>query len=232
VELSEEALRGLESLAGVPLSYDELGSALRQVCLVAVASVRNADGATLTSFSAEGPGVAAASDEWSQQLDELQYEEHEGPCIDAGRSGVVFRVPDMGTEPRWPSYMPRAHALGAASMVSIPMTIEAKTIGALNVYSRQVEAFGSEEVSVAEIVAGHASLATQVVAALHGHRELANQLHEAMASRASIEQAKGIIMGTVGCGPDEAFERLVQQSQHENVKVRELAEELVRRCAR
>jgi transcriptional regulator with GAF, ATPase, and Fis domain len=232
VDLSEEAIRGLQSLAGVALSHDELGTALREVCLVATGSVRNADGATLTSFSAKGPEVAASSDDWATALDELQYEEREGPCIDAGRAGLVFRIPDIERETRWPSYMPRAHALGAASMISLPMTVEAKTIGALNVYSREVEAFGSEEVSVAEIIAGHACLATQVVAALQGHRELAAQLHEAMASRAAIEQAKGIIMGTMGCGPDEAFERLVQQSQHENVKVRELAEELVRRCGR
>jgi transcriptional regulator with GAF, ATPase, and Fis domain len=144
----------------------------------------------------------------------------------------MFRVRDSGAEPRWPSYMPRARDHGAVSMVSIPMTVEAKVIGALNIYSRQVDAFTAEAVSIAEIIAGHASLATQVTATLHGHRDLADQLRSAMASRATIEQAKGIIMAAVGCGPDAAFDRLVQQSQHENRKLRELAEELVSRQAR
>lgn len=53
------------------------------------------------------------------------------------------------------------------------------------------------------------------------------QLQAAMASRATIEQAKGIIMGATGCTPDEAFELLKRQSQHENRKLREVAEELV-----
>jgi AmiR/NasT family two-component response regulator len=53
-----------------------------------------------------------------------------------------------------------------------------------------------------------------------------------MDSRAAIEQAKGIIMATTGCGPDEAFQLLVRQSQHENRKLRELAEELVTRQRR
>ena len=118
------------------------------------------------------------------------------------------------------------------SMVSMPMTIEAKTIGALNVYSRTSNAFDAEDVSLAEIITGHASLATQVSASLHGHRHMAEQLRTAMTSRATIEQAKGIIMGTVGCGPDTAFERLVQQSQHENRKLREIAAELVERQSR
>jgi GAF domain-containing protein len=232
VELPDDAMHALQSLAGVALSHDELGSALSQICQITVDAVAGADGATLTSFSARGPEVAAASDDWAAQLDELQYHEHEGPCLDAGRTGVLFRVPDLDRELRWPSYTPRAAALGARSLVSLPMTIEAKTIGALNVYSRREDAFHSDDVSVAEILAGHASLATQVAAALQGHRELAEQLRSAMASRAEIEQAKGIIMGTVGCGPDEAFERLSQQSQHQNVKLRDLASELVRRQSR
>jgi AmiR/NasT family two-component response regulator len=53
-----------------------------------------------------------------------------------------------------------------------------------------------------------------------------------MQSRAEIEQAKGILMATAGLSADAAFEQLVKQSQHENVKVRDLAAEIVRRSQR
>ena len=46
-------------------------------------------------------------------------------------------------------------------------------------------------------------------------------------SWATIEQAKGIIIATSGCTEDEAMKLLVQQSQHQNVKVREIAREIV-----
>jgi hypothetical protein len=52
-------------------------------------------------------------------------------------------------------------------------------------------------------------------------------LHKAMEHRAVIEQAKGVIMRSTGCGPEAAFAALVAQSQHENRKVREIATELV-----
>jgi hypothetical protein len=52
-------------------------------------------------------------------------------------------------------------------------------------------------------------------------------LREAMASRATIEQAKGIIMGSLGVDAERAFAVLVQQSQHQNRKLREVAEDLV-----
>src|SRR3954451_13710706 len=46
--------------------------------------------------------------------------------------------------------------------------------------------------------------------------------------RAAIEQAKGVIMQTLPCGPDAAFAVLVAQSQHENRKLHDVAEEIVR----
>ncbi|HVV37802.1 MAG TPA: GAF and ANTAR domain-containing protein [Acidimicrobiales bacterium] len=211
------------------LRHENLPSALDEICSIAVQSVPGAEGASLTSFSEAGPHAAAASDEWARTLDETQFVEREGPCLDAARSGFVFRVRDATAEARWPSYMPRAAKLGLRSMLSVPLTSEAKLIGALNLYSRQTDRFESEDVSLAEVIAGHASLAGQVAAALFQHKALADQLREAMASRATIEQAKGIIMVTRQCNPDDAFKTLVEQSQHENRKLRDVATDIVRR---
>ena len=61
-------------------------------------------------------------------------------------------------------------------------------------------------------------------------QELADEvvgLRRAMESRAVIEQAKGIVIGATGCDADRAFEILVQQSQHENRKLAEIAADLV-----
>jgi GAF domain-containing protein len=229
VPLPDAALAELTAIASLPLLFDDLSEALDEMCRIAVRAVPNADGASFTAFGQTGPAATAASDEWAQRLDEMQYVEHEGPCLDAGRTGVLFRVRDIHADARWPSYLPRAAEHGAASLMSIPLTVEAKVIGALNLYSKAVDAFDAEAVSVAEIVAAHASLANQVAAALYEHRQLADQLRSAMASRAAIEQAKGIIMATTRCSPDDAFRRLVEQSQHENRKVREIAEELIAR---
>jgi hypothetical protein len=46
-----------------------------------------------------------------------------------------------------------------------------------------------------------------------------------------IEQAKGIVMAQAGCGPDEAFDLLRLTSQRTNVKLRDLAADLVRQTA-
>lgn len=222
----DQTIRELTALAGVVLGQDDLEGTLVELCRIAVRAVPCADGASITTLR-DGQPTAMADGPWAREFDELQYAEHEGPCFDAFRTGSLFRLPDLTTEQRWPSWVPRAVERGARSVVSLPLMSQGLCIGALNLYAREADIFSAEEVSVAEIIAGHASLASQVAVAFFGHRDLAEQLAEAMHSRATIEQAKGILMAMRRCGPDEAFETLVQLSQSSNRKLREVAATLV-----
>jgi GAF domain-containing protein len=225
--ISEDALRELTALAGVVLAQEDLPSALNEICRIAVRAVPGAEGSSLTMFGDQGPDAVAASDQWAKTLDETQYIEHEGPCLDAARTGQLFRVRDLKDELRWPTYGPRAVELGARSLISIPLTMESKLLGALNLYAREPNSFDAEGVSVAEIIAGHAGLASQVAATLFRHKELGEGLMQAMHSRATIEQAKGILMSRHKITADAAFDRLRTASSHRNVKLRALAEEVV-----
>ncbi|HET6818881.1 MAG TPA: GAF and ANTAR domain-containing protein [Mycobacteriales bacterium] len=231
VTLSEEGLEALTALAGVALTQSNLEAALVEICRIAARSVPRAEGASITTFPQGRPGALGDS-EWARTLDELQYAEHEGPCLDAFRTGNAFRIRDLAAEPRWPSYVPRAVRQGARSMMSMPLSAEGKVIGALNVYSKTPDAFDTEAASVADILAAHAGLACQVSTAYFGHRTLAEQLSEALQSRAVIEQAKGIIMATDGCDAEVAFKMLVRQSQSSQKKLRAVAAEIVERVSR
>lgn len=61
---------------------------------------------------------------------------------------------------------------------------------------------------------------------------LSENLQQALVTRATIEQAKGIIMATMGVTPEQAFDHLRRQSQHENIKLHEIAAEIVERASR
>lgn len=223
----DDAMRQLSALAGAVLGQQDLQSTLDEITRVAVATLPSCDGASLTTFQEGTPGVVAAADEWSRQLDELQYEEREGPCLDAARTGNVFRVRDLQVDTRWPFYAPRATELGARSMVSLPMSAEGKVVGALNVYSREADRFSAEDVSLGELMAAQAGVAMQVAASFFRHRDLAEQMQQAVQSRATIEQAKGVLMGSRGCTEEEAFALLVELSQTSNRKLRDVAAAVV-----
>ena len=61
-------------------------------------------------------------------------------------------------------------------------------------------------------------------------REL-EMIRTALETRDVIGQAKGVIMATMCVSPDEAFALLRTQSQHENVKLVDIAVEIAKRAA-
>lgn len=106
------------------------------------------------------------------------------------------------------------------------------SIGSLNLYGRPIGHFDDRCERICTLLATHVSIAVGNATAYWGKAALAENLLVAMDSRASIEQAKGIIMSSVGCSPDEAFEMLRSQSQSENRKLRDIAVEIVARQLR
>jgi GAF domain-containing protein len=227
VTLHYESARDLSQLAGVMLSEPDLPSALRRVTELAAGIVPQCDGASLTMRKEGRPVAAAADDNWATELDELQHREQEGPCLNCLREGTVFRVRDLAVDSRFPTYGPRAAERGARAAVSLPLAADGRTVGALNLYSRQPDVFDGAGLALAELLAAHASLAVQASTAYYTNRDLAEQLREAISSRATIEQAKGVLVAQQRCSPDDAFQLLVLASQRLNRKLREVAQTVV-----
>ena len=231
MSLPHETALELAKLAGLVLTEPDLDTALVAVTKVAVSAVEPCDGASLTMRERGTPTAAIADGDWAVELDRLQFREQEGPCLDCLREGSVMRVRDLANDGRFPNYGPKAAALGAMSTMSVPLSADGRTVGALNLYSRREAAFEADAVAVGELLAAHASLAVTAATAYYSNRDLADQMRHALESRAVIEQAKGVLMARHGCSADEAFQLLVQQSQRTNRKLRDVAQELVSKPA-
>ena len=117
--------------------------------------------------------------------------------------------------------------MGARSAVSIPLHAEGTNFGAMNVYSRKPDAFTGEAVALGQILAGQAGHASLVAAAFFRHRDLAEQLREAMRSRSVIDQAIGVLMAQRKVTAEDGFGLLREASQHLNVKLRLVAQQVV-----
>ncbi len=185
-----------------------------------------AAGATITAVSAGGPKTIASSSSQLTAIDEAQYRLGAGPCLEAV-TGTIVTVDDFAADSRWPSVAEAAAAAGVQSSVSVPMRA---VNGSLNVYEAGTGSHGSDQIQLA------AALARQLETALVSiemHRRtavVAEQLTEALSSRAEIEQAKGILMARNGIDADSAFAQLRDQSMYENRKLRVIAEEIVRQA--
>lgn len=201
-----------------------LGETLADLSRLAADEV-GSDMAGLTLSGAEGPPATVAStDPLVPAVEDVQYATDDGPCLAAYRENTITRIDDTSKDDRWRAFCEAAAAVGIRSSVSVPVVVAGDPIGALNFYAKQPARFADPEaVSKGQMFAGHMAIAS----AFYEKSELAEHLGRALENRAAIEQAKGVIMASTGCSPDEAFELLRQQSQSENRKLREIAVEIV-----
>jgi GAF domain-containing protein len=160
-------------------------------------------------------------------LDETQYDEGFGPCLDAAVGGEVTSITDMANETRWPDFAKVAADRGALSSLSTPIPLQQYANAALNMYGTVPGAFDEAAMALASSFASYAGVALANMHLYESTRTLAEQLQNAMESRAVIEQAKGVLMGQRQCDAEEAFDILVKLSQQSNRKLREVAQALL-----
>lgn len=157
---------------------------------------------------------------------EVTFDTDQGPCLAAVRTGTDYRVDEMGTEDRWPTFAPLAAAQGVTSSYSVPMRAHDEVLSALNLYSGEGP-FTERDQMLAALVATQAATGLANVRAYARARDLADHLTPRPWARDVIGQAKGIIMVRQRCSPDEAFEVLRRASQRLNRKLRDVAEQFV-----
>lgn len=163
----------------------------------------------------------ATSTDELKQVDALQHELDEGPCLEALRKDHTVVSNDLATDDRWPTWGPEVvERLGMRSSVSYRLYSNDKDLGALNLYGTDTEAFTAEDIQDGLALAAHVGVA--LAAALE-----VEQLEKALGGRTVIGQATGILMERFDLSPDRAFSVLSRMSQQKNLKLRVLAEQIV-----
>lgn len=195
--------------------------ALQTVVELAMANC-NCQGASVTLVRADGGAeTTATSDALVEQADDLQYAFDEGPCLRAAEEGGAYLILNTRTDARWPRWGPAVADLGLHSVLSIHLFTDHRVLGALNLYYESRDDYSDDEVEVAKVVAAHASVA---LAKVRSERDL----WRAIDSRHLIGQAQGMLMERFKLSPERSFSVLRRYSQEHNIKLHEVAGELVR----
>jgi GAF domain-containing protein len=171
--------------------------------------------------------TAASSDPFATQIDELQYDTGQGPCLQALETGARVHVADLASDERWARFRAPALAHGMLSSESLPLSVGGKVAAALNLYAQTPRAFKANDVELAQALAAQSSAALEVILRQTDQALLREQFDAALRSRSVIDQALGILMAQQRCTASEAFELLRQASQHRNRKLREVAADIV-----
>lgn len=187
---------------------------------IALAAVEVVDGAEYAAITMVVGGkhlqTVAATDQVARDVDQVQYDTQQGPCLDALYEHDVIQMHDMDSEQRWPDFTRRARDHGVRSMMCFRLFVQDRDAAALNLYASGADAFSADAQDAGRMLATHAAVA------LSAARRIDN-LQRAVDSRDLIGQAKGVLMERHGLTADAAFSVLVRASQDENIKLIEVA---------
>lgn len=228
VEESElEFAAMLAQMGALLLPAETVEEALRLVTALAAESVPGSIGAGVSIMDERGKRSTAASDPRVEQADAWQYEMDAGPCVAAWRDRATVRIDDVASEARWPQWSAAVVPLGIASVLSSPLIAGQDSIGAIKVYAAQPGAFDTRAARLLELFAQQAAILLANTRSLAQARQLSEHLRQALQSRDLIGQAKGILVAQGARDDDAAFAMLVSASQRSNVKLHEVARQLV-----
>jgi len=174
-------------------------------------SVRHADGRLET---------VAPTDDMLLEVDGAQYELQEGPCYEAAVDTVHVTAPHLAADERFPRYAPVALRAGIRAQAGVRLFDGRDFNGALNLYSSRVGAFDDLGM-LSQLFAHQSAMALD-------YAQQVTQLKEAVRSRQLIGQAVGMVMERFQVDEARAFGFLTRLSNDQNLKLRVVAERLVR----
>lgn len=220
-QVMNEFVHQFAQFAAALTDAEDLDDTAEQLILYAVKAVGASSGGItmlrprgrLETIGATSPTVIEA--------DEAQYLLGEGPCVAAATCSTPVRSDSLAKDARWPRWGPEAARLGLGSVLSAEMRGRGARIGALNLYSDHESAFTREDAELAGILAAQGAAVMAVMNSEAG-------LRDAMETRAIIGQAQGMLMERFDIDARRAFSVLSRFSQDSNIRLRDIAEHLVR----
>lgn len=197
-------------------------TALHRLVELAVKYVDGCAWASITVLHGSHGRSLATSDEVAAQIDRLQYDTNEGPCLQAADDSDDYMAFDLETERRWPMFARRALAETPLRSV-LAFQLMNRYPAALNLYADHVGAFDDGSIDMATILAAHAS----TLVALSESVEQATSLESALDSNREIGVAIGVLMAHRKITREHAFEQLRAASQALHRKLRDIAVDVV-----
>jgi GAF domain-containing protein len=203
--------------------FDLLDFLVRLTEHAALVSGADAVGIVLTDHRGE-LRFMAASNEAGRELEMVQLEAREGPCVDCVRDRTPVVISDLAaTADRWPHFTPRAVQGGFQSVHAFPMRLREQVIGALNLFTRSRIEFEPGEVRIVQSLADVATIGILQERSISRAEAVTEQLQGALNSRIVIEQAKGALARLDGITVDEAFARLRERARSSRQRLVDVA---------
>ncbi|HEY0258574.1 MAG TPA: GAF and ANTAR domain-containing protein [Lacisediminihabitans sp.] len=207
---------------------------LLQSLVEACAELLDASAAGLMLSDESGElAVVASTSERSRLVEMMQLSSGHGPCVEAFTTGTVVALDDVtDVSELWPDFYREAVAQGFRSVHAFPLRLRGTVLGTLNLFRSETGLLSDDDVSAAQGLADVATIGILQERAIRENAIAKEQLQHALDSRVVIEQAKGVIAQMNDVDMDEAFRLLRGHARSNNLNLRDVADEVVKRALR
>ena len=223
---ADDVTNALEQLAAVVQGQRTLGTALAGIAEAAVVSVPGCDAASV-ALSIEGrPATAAATARVALELDLVQYDTDDGPCLTSFRTITTLRLDLVEEGEAFPHFARAADAHGVRAVLSVPATWGGEVVGTLNLYSRSGP-FDETAASIANVLGAQVAIAVSRSPEFAAARATVEQAQRDADDRAEVGVATGLLMVTQGCTQEQAAGLVRQAAGHEAKTILEIAHRII-----
>lgn len=169
-----------------------------------------------------------ATNETAVQAERVQERLQSGPCVEAISRGEPVAVADLGEcHDRWPDYARAVEDIGVRAALGVPLVIEDRRVGSLDIYSYEPRHWDEEAITTALTLADLGAAYVLNASELAQSRRTAEQLQNALDSRVVIEQAKGVLAERIGISTDDAFQRIRAAARSQSTKVTDICRKII-----
>lgn len=223
-ELPQPSVEKLSRVTKLLRTQRTLPAKLEAVVAIAKRITPGCDSGGISLIIEREPTTAAVSDRLAVEVDLVQYQTREGPCLAAMHDSNVVRIDVVGQDERFSRFAPGALAWDINSVLSIPLAAHGTVVGALNLYSRESNAFDDHTAKGLEPIADYAGEVISTSPLYASSLEMVDGLMETLESRALIAQATGLIMASEQLTSEEALNRLRNLAMESGHSMRTVAQ--------
>ncbi|MDF2048421.1 ANTAR domain-containing protein [Arthrobacter sp. Cr_A7] len=184
-----------------------------------------------TMVTAESLPVTAGNTSPAANVASSEDRYGDGPMEQAAATGGPVVVTMGGTAQGWQAYRRRLTGLGYGGALAVPLELKARTTCTLVFLGPAGFEFTPELVGEATWLARVASSSMKLALEVRSVRSAGDNLKTVLESRTSIDVACGVIMAQNRCSYSEAFSKLAGVSRQRNLKVRSVAENILKAMA-
>jgi GAF domain-containing protein len=223
---SEAVAAALQRLAEVLQTQQTLGATLATLVETAVQSVPGCDAASV-ALSIEGrPATAAVTGRVALELDMVQYDLHDGPCLTSFRNVEALRLDVIEAGDAFPHFAVAASAKGVRGVLSVPATWGADLVATLNLYSHRGP-FDESATSVAAVLAAQVGIAVSRSPEFAAARATVEEAQREAEDHSEVEMATGLLMGMQRCTVEQAQGLLRQAAIGEEQTIVQIAHRII-----